>query len=73
MDDTVKSVKAVPTNAQIAAKAKVDEVAKGVQSIPDKIAEAAKVRKKIVKATVSWFANQYVAGFSRCDGLKGEE
>lgn len=43
VDDTIEGVKAVPRNAQAAAKAKADELAAGVKSIPDIIVEAAKV------------------------------
>lgn len=49
VDDTVESVKAVPTNAQIAAKQKVDDLATQIKSVPDNIVAAAKVRKAIIK------------------------
>lgn len=44
VDETVEGIKAVPRNAQAAAKQKADELAAGMRSVPDKIVEAAKVR-----------------------------
>lgn len=44
VDETVASIKAVPDNAQAAAKQKADDLVAYIKSIPDTIAGAAKVR-----------------------------
>lgn len=41
----MSSIKAVPKNAQAAAKQKADDLVAYVKSIPDNVAKAAKVRR----------------------------
>lgn len=44
MDETVASIKAVPDNAQAAAKQKADDLVAYIKTIPDTVVDAIKVR-----------------------------